>query len=149
MTANGAVDGGSGTWSSAGTATAGWATSRFSVFSETGADALNLSGTGSRDKLTRYGIGGFTHYSGASGYFDLTAYYVPGDRDDARATLSMGGSPQAFTVLAPRGSKSSVHVSASSQYNVTESLSLGGNVGVDRGSDERDVHGHVRLSYRF
>lgn len=63
MTANGAVDGGSGTWSSAGTATAGWATSRFSAFSETGADALNLSGTGSRDKLTRYGIGGFTRSS--------------------------------------------------------------------------------------
>lgn len=140
---------GLGNWSLGPAATAGWATSRFSAFSETGADTINLSGTGSRDKLTRYGIGGFTRYSGANGYFDLTAYYVPGDRDDARATLSMAGSPQAFTVLAPRGSKSSVRVSASSQYNVTESLSLSGNVGVDRGSDERDVYGHVRLSYRF
>ena len=64
---------GRGNWSLGPAATAGWATSRFSAFSETGADALDLSGTGSRDKLIRYGIGGFTRYSGANGYFDLTA----------------------------------------------------------------------------
>lgn len=140
---------GAGNWSLGPAASVGLSNSRFSSFSETGADALNLSGAGSRDKLTRYGVGGFARYGGADGYIDLTAYYVPSDRDDARATLSMAGSPQAFTVLAPRGSKSSVRVSASSQYNLAKNLSLGANIGLDQGSDERDLYGHVRLSYRF
>ncbi len=140
---------GLGNWSLGPAASVGLSNSRFSAFSESGADALNLSGAGSRDKLTRTGVGGFARYGGADGYIDLTAYYVPSDRDDARATLSMAGSPQAFTVLAPRGSESTVRVSASSQYNLTDNLSLGGHIGFDRGSDERDVYGHVRLSYRF
>ena len=140
---------GLGNWSLGPVASVGLSNSRFSAFSETGANALNLSGAGSRDKLTRTGVGGFARYGGADGYIDLTAYYVPSDRDDARATLSMAGSPQAFTVLAPRGSKASVRVSASSQYNIAQNLSLGGNIGFDRGADERDFYGHVRLSYRF
>ncbi|WP_158257950.1 autotransporter outer membrane beta-barrel domain-containing protein [Sphingopyxis lindanitolerans] len=140
---------GIGNWSLGPAASAGLANSRFSAFSESGADTLNLSGSGNRDKLSRYGVGGFVRNSGPAGYIDLTAYYVPGDRDDARATLSMAGSPQAFTVLAPRGSKSSVRISASSQYNITENLSLGGNLGFDQGSNERDIYGHARLSYRF
>jgi fibronectin-binding autotransporter adhesin len=140
---------GLGNWSLGPAASLGLSNSRFSSFSESGAGALNLSGVGNRDKLTRNGVGGFVRYGGADGYIDLTAYYVPSDRDDARATLSMAASPQAFTVLAPRGSKSLVRVSASSQYNIAENMSVGGNIGFDRGSDERDLYGHVRLSYRF
>ena len=136
-------------WSYGPALSMGGAHSELSAFSENGAGALNLTGAGNKDTAARIGLGGFARYTVANGYVDMTAHLIPGDRVDARATLTMAGSPQAFTVLAPRGSQSGIRLGASGQYDLANNLSISGNLGFTQGARERDTYGDIRLSYRF
>ncbi len=122
---------------------------RLGQIAETGAAALNLSGTGIRENWTRYGVGGFARSSFGSGFADVSVLYVNRSRLDTTVNLAMAGSPSAFAVRSAQGSKGAVRIDARSEFAIGKRWSISGNLGGIVGNREGQVDGNVRLSYRF
>ncbi|WP_448658126.1 autotransporter outer membrane beta-barrel domain-containing protein [Sphingomonas sp. CJ99] len=126
-----------------------WSSSRLGSFSETGADALDLTATRNRDVWTRYGIGGFARMADGRGHLDISARYVIGDRNHADVELDMAGSPRRFEVRAAQGARAGADLRATAAYELGGNWTIGGQIGAFVSGDERDVAGNLRLGFRF
>ncbi|MFA7264270.1 MAG: autotransporter domain-containing protein [Caulobacter sp.] len=126
-----------------------YASSSLDRFSERDADALALSAGRNSDDWTRFGIGGFARATSASGYIDLSARMVTGDRSNASANLKMAGSAQAFTVRAARGAVTAAEIQVSTAYDLGGNWSVAGQAGFVGGDGDAEFSGNLRIGLRF
>ncbi|MXP44985.1 autotransporter domain-containing protein [Allopontixanthobacter sediminis] len=119
------------------------------AFRETGANVLDLFSSRNSDAWTRLGAGGFVRMVSPTGYFDMSAQYVTGGRNDVDVDLGMAGSASAFNVRAPIGARTGVALQASGSYDLGGNWSLAGQVGATGGNGDATVNGNLRLSLEF
>lgn len=125
------------------------ASTKLGRVAETGAAALNLTGTGKRESWTRYGVGGFARYDLGKGFADLSLRYVSRDRGDTEVNLTMAGSPTSYAVRAAGGSRGAARLDASTELSIGRRWTISGNLGAILAQSEGQVDGSIRLSYRF
>jgi len=81
---------GTGNWVVGPVASISYAKTDLERFSETGADALNLSGV-AETKAAVYGVGAFVNVQGEKGMIDASLQYGAGDDGRAQANLTLDG----------------------------------------------------------
>ncbi|HEX8192901.1 MAG TPA: autotransporter domain-containing protein, partial [Allosphingosinicella sp.] len=141
---------GSGSWSFGPLLSLSHAATDLGAFTETGAESLNLSGTGSDDSRTRYGGGAFARLSGARGSLDLSVQYLAGDGEFSEAGLSLVGAPgTAFRIRSAAGEDEMIRLAIGGDYDLGGGWSVGGDVRAGFGSNERDLAGSVVLRLGF
>ena len=110
---------GTGNWVVGPVASVSYAKTDLDRFSETGADALNLSGNAST-KASVYGVGAFANWQGQKGIIDASLQYGTGSLGQAKANLTLdGASNNPFLVRA------SDHKNDRAIFKVNGALNLG------------------------
>ncbi|MDO7842699.1 beta strand repeat-containing protein [Sphingomonas immobilis] len=141
---------GTGGWSAGPLGRIVYASSNLGSFTESGANSLNLNGAGTKNDRVRYGGGGFVRWQGGASAFDLNLAYMTGDRTAGAAALALAGSPATpFVVRSAVGDKGAVALGVSGLVSLGGGWSLGGNVDGTFGSQQRDLTGTARVSFRF
>lgn len=138
-----------GPWSLGPAAAMEGSVSRMKGFTETGAQALNLSAGASRDRWVRYGIGAFARFEDGKGHLDMSARLVTGPRNDADVDLFLAGSLRPFNIRAPRVSATGGLMEMSGGYSLGGNWSLSGQARLLATGGETDLSGGARLSYLF
>ncbi|MXO90894.1 autotransporter outer membrane beta-barrel domain-containing protein [Pontixanthobacter aquaemixtae] len=119
-------------------------------YSETGAESLNLSGSGDADSITRYGAGVFANWQAAGGNFDVSAQYVDRRSRFSQVSMALEGAPaELFPVRSPRTNGSAALISAGGRYDLGNGWAIGGDLRGLFGGDERAVTGSIVLGWRF
>lgn len=125
------------------------ASTKLGKIAEFGANALNLAATAKRESWSRYSAGGFLRYTMGSGFADVAVRYVNHDHNATSLNLAMAGSPTGFAVRTAEGSRSALRVDASTEFSLGKRWAISGDLGATHGSKEGQIHGSMRLSYRF
>lgn len=136
-------------WSFGPVASASWTDADLGDIDESGADSLNLSGSGSSDR-TGYGGGAFVNWRGARGSIDASVQYVTGDDRRSEARLAFAGAAETpFRVRAAEASSGAALVKLSGDYDLGGGWSVGGDLrGVFNG-EERSLAGAAAIRLRF
>ena len=118
--------------------------------SETGANALNLSGPGTGDDITRLGGGLFVNWQGANGGIDASAQYVDGHSNIAQIPFTLQGAPNAtFPVRSPRTDGSAALFTLSGRYALGSGWTISGETRALVGGEEQSIAGTLSVGWAF
>ena len=116
-----------------------YANTDFDEFSETGADALNLSGT-AKTKASVYGAGLFANWQSEKGFLDASLQYGSGDLGRAQASLRLdGASNTPFLVRAAEHNNDRVIAKVSGALNLGNAWSLSANARAEWASKDTNI----------
>jgi len=139
-----------GRWTAGPLATLTHVEAELGGFSETGAQSLNLRGTGASHQTSQLGAGLFATYAGERSRISAALRGLAGDGDPTAVLLRLAGAEDTpFTILSPHAGETGV------QFNLTGSLDLGGGwtvgAAVDAlaGEGRTSASGNLRLTFRF
>lgn len=139
-----------GAWSVGPVASIHHASADLGRVSEIGAGALNLSGRGVDDEITRFGGGIFANWQGARGGIDASAQYVDGHANVAQTSFALQGAPSAiFPVRSPRTDGSTGLFTLSGHYELGGGWSIGGQTRGLVGGEEQSISGSMRVGWKF
>ncbi len=137
-------------WSIGPVASIHHASAKLGRISETGANALNLTSDGGKDKLTRYGGGLAAHLQSDKGSIDVSAQYVDGPRNSAWVPLVLQGAPDAsFPVSSPRTDGGAGLFTISGHHTLGGGWTVSGEARALAGKHETSVAGSVTVGLTF
>lgn len=119
-------------------------------FSESGADALDLSSDGARSGATRYGGGAFASWQGEAGAFSLSAQYVTGKDRFADAVLTLDGAPATpFTIRSPLRQADGALLDLTAGFDLGRGWRLGADASALLANGANDLRGRVSIGWQF
>ncbi|KEO92113.1 hypothetical protein EH31_05445 [Erythrobacter longus] len=117
---------------------------------ETGAGALNLSGTGDDYSISRFGGGLFANWTQENRYFDIAVQYVDGTSEFAASRFTLEGAPgTSFQVRSPLTDGQSVLLTVAGGFELGDGWSLGAEARGNVDTQDSFVTGSVSLGWRF
>ncbi|WP_126006329.1 autotransporter outer membrane beta-barrel domain-containing protein [Sphingomonas koreensis] len=139
-----------GNWTVGPVASLDYGRGKIGGFSESGADALDLSSDGARSGATRYGGGAFASWQGEAGSFSLSAQYVTGKDRFADATLTLDGAPTTpFTIRSPLRQADGALLDLTAGFDLGRGWRLGADASALLASGNNDLRGRVSIGWQF
>ena len=140
---------GTSNWVAGPVASISYANTDLDEFSETGADALNLSGT-AKTKASVYGAGLFANWQSEKGFLDASLQYGSGSDGRAQASLRLDGASSApFLVRAAEHNNDRVIAKVSGALSLGNDWSLAANARAEWASKESNISAGITARKTF